>query len=86
MFAEAETLGYGVRDVKALVEFNLPDVKSWDDLTAGQMESLLQIMRAKPKAKLGSHEDMAQAVRETQSLAEERIGEGGGDFTGMGVP
>ena len=90
MFAEAETLGYGVRDVKALVEFNLPDVKSWDDLTSGQMDLLLQIMRAKPKAKLGSEQDMQEAIDETikshGAIDNEFIAEGGGDFTGMGVP
>jgi hypothetical protein len=88
MFEEADRLGYSVRDVKGLVSFNFPEVTSWDVMNKGQMEFVLQIMRAKPKAKLGSHEDLAQAAQETSSLScidHERNAEGGGDYSGMGA-
>lgn len=89
MFEEAAFLGYEIRDVKKLVSFNFPQVTAWEELSKGQMEYLLQIMRGKPKAKLGSEDDLREAVDETLSshacIDHERNAEGGGDYSGMGA-
>lgn len=64
LFAEGAQLGYTDPLIKELTKKEFPAVKSRADLTKLQIETLLQIMRTKPRPKVGSDEDIAAAAME----------------------
>ena len=68
MFKQATLYGYNDEAHQALTREQFPNLKSRKDLDKLQIQTLVQIMKDRPKPKVGSDDDIAQAGQETSQF------------------